>query len=42
MIDMLREFFLGFGPIGLLLWTVVKVLAIVMPVILGIEFEDER
>ena len=38
MIDMLREFFLGFGPIGLLIWTVIKVLAIVMPVILGVAF----
>ncbi len=38
MIDALREFFLGFGPFGLLLWTIIKVLAIVLPVVIGVAF----
>ncbi|MBX3726446.1 MAG: NADH-quinone oxidoreductase subunit NuoH [Xanthomonadales bacterium] len=36
MIEAIREFFLGFGAFGLLLWTLVKILAIVLPVVLGV------
>ena len=36
MIDWLRELFLAWGPFGLLLWTLVKILAIVLPVVVGV------
>ncbi len=38
MIDGLRELFLAWGPFGLLIWTLIKILAIVLPVVLGVAF----
>jgi len=38
MIEALREFFLGFGDPGLVLWTLVKILAIVLPITIGVAF----
>jgi NADH-quinone oxidoreductase subunit H len=38
MFDPLREFFLGFGTTGLLAWTVLKVLAITVPLIVSVAF----
>ena len=38
MFDPVREFFLTFGTGGLLLWTVIKVLAVALPVIVGVAF----
>jgi NADH-quinone oxidoreductase subunit H len=37
-IGSLREFFLAFGTLGLLAWTVVKIVAITLPVILCVAF----
>jgi NADH-quinone oxidoreductase subunit H len=37
-IEALREFFLAWGPFGLLVWTVIKIMAIVLPVVLGVAF----
>ena len=36
MIDPIREFFLSFGDAGLLAWTLVKILAITLPVVVGV------
>jgi NADH-quinone oxidoreductase subunit H len=36
--DLMREFFLGFGTIGLLVWTVLKILAITLPLIISVAF----
>jgi hypothetical protein len=36
--DPLRDFFLTFGTTGLLLWTVLKILAIALPVIVAVAF----
>jgi len=33
-----REFFLAFGTFGLLVWTVIKILSVTVPVILGVAF----
>jgi NADH-quinone oxidoreductase subunit H len=38
MIEAMREFFLAWGTWGLLLWTLIKVLAIAVPLILGVAF----
>ncbi len=38
MIETLREFFLQFGTLGLLLWTVIKILVITLPVIVSVAF----
>lgn len=38
MIEWLRELFLALGPFGLLLWTIVKILAIVLPVVISVAF----
>ncbi|MCX7556593.1 NADH-quinone oxidoreductase subunit NuoH [Xanthomonadaceae bacterium JHOS43] len=37
-IGLLREFFLNFGTIGLLVWTVIKILVITVPLILCVAF----
>jgi NADH-quinone oxidoreductase subunit H len=37
-IDWLRELFLAWGPFGLLVWTLIKILVIVLPVVLGVAF----
>ena len=37
-IDLLREFFLAFGTFGLLAWTLVKILAVTLPLILAVAF----
>lgn len=37
-IGLLREFFLNFGTIGLLLWTLIKILAVAVPLIVGVAF----
>ncbi|MAL03932.1 MAG: NADH-quinone oxidoreductase subunit NuoH [Arenimonas sp.] len=34
----MREFFLSFGDLGLVLWTLVKILAITLPVVVGVAF----
>jgi NADH-quinone oxidoreductase subunit H len=36
--DFMRDFFLNFGTVGLLLWTLVKILAITLPVIVSVAF----
>jgi NADH-quinone oxidoreductase subunit H len=36
--DPVRDFFLTFGTAGLLLWTVLKILAIALPVIVAVAF----
>lgn len=38
MIDFLREMFLSFGTLGLLVWTLIKILVIALPVIIGVAF----
>ena len=38
MFDPMREFFLSFGDLGLVLWTLVKILAITLPVVVGVAF----
>ncbi|MBY4595161.1 NADH-quinone oxidoreductase subunit NuoH [bacterium BD-1] len=38
MIDPIREFFLAFGDIGLVVWTLVKILVITLPVVVGVAF----
>ena len=38
MFDFMRDFFLNFGTIGLLVWTVIKILAIALPVIVSVAF----
>lgn len=38
MFDPIREFFLSFGDLGLVLWTLVKILAITLPVVVGVAF----
>jgi len=37
-IGLLREFFLNFGTIGLLLWTLIKILAVAVPLIMCVAF----
>jgi len=37
-IGLLREFFLNFGTIGLLLWTLIKILAVAVPLIICVAF----
>ena len=34
----MREFFLGFGTFGLLVWTLIKIIAITLPLILSVAF----
>ncbi|WP_374604542.1 NADH-quinone oxidoreductase subunit NuoH [Arenimonas sp.] len=34
----MREFFLSFGDLGLVLWTLIKILAITLPVVVGVAF----
>ena len=36
MIDPIREFFLSFGDVGLIAWTLLKILAITLPVVVGV------
>ena len=36
MIEWVRELFLAWGPIGLLIWTIVKIMAIVLPVVIAV------
>ena len=36
MIDPVREFFLSFGDVGLIAWTLLKILAITLPVVIGV------
>jgi NADH-quinone oxidoreductase subunit H len=36
--DFMRDFFLNFGTIGLLAWTLIKILAIALPVITAVAF----
>ena len=38
LIEPIREFFLGFGDIGLLVWTLIKILCITVPLILGVAY----
>ena len=38
MFDPIRDFFLSFGTLGLLAWTLVKILAITLPVIVSVAF----
>ncbi len=38
MFDPMREFFLSFGDLGLVLWTLIKILAITLPVVVGVAF----
>jgi NADH-quinone oxidoreductase subunit H len=38
MIEAIREFFLAMGDIGLVLWTLVKILCITLPVVVGVAF----
>lgn len=38
LIEPIREFFLGFGDIGLLVWTLIKILSITVPLILGVAY----
>ncbi|HEY9143368.1 MAG TPA: NADH-quinone oxidoreductase subunit NuoH [Arenimonas sp.] len=38
MFDPMREFFLSFGDLGLVVWTLVKILAITLPVVVGVAF----
>ncbi|TNJ34388.1 NADH-quinone oxidoreductase subunit NuoH [Arenimonas terrae] len=38
MIDALREFFLSFGDLGLVIWTLVKIIVIVLPITIGVAF----
>ena len=38
MFDPMREFFLSFGDLGLVIWTLVKILAITLPVVVGVAF----
>ncbi len=38
MIEAIREFFLSFGDAGLVLWTLVKILCITLPVVIGVAF----
>ena len=38
MIDALREFFLSFGDLGLVLWTLAKIIVIVLPITIGVAF----
>jgi len=37
-IELLREFFLGFGTFGLLAWTLLKIVVVVLPITLGVAF----
>ena len=38
MIDPIREFFLSFGDLGLVIWTLVKIIVIVLPITIGVAF----
>ncbi|MBE5315373.1 MAG: NADH-quinone oxidoreductase subunit NuoH [Xanthomonadales bacterium] len=38
LIEPIREFFLSFGDIGLLVWTLIKILCITVPLILGVAY----
>ena len=38
MIDPIREFFLSFGDLGLIIWTLVKIIVIVLPITIGVAF----
>jgi NADH-quinone oxidoreductase subunit H len=38
MIEAMREFFLSFGDPGLVIWTLVKIIAIVLPITIGVAF----
>jgi NADH-quinone oxidoreductase subunit H len=38
LIEPIREFFLAFGDLGLLVWTLIKILTITVPLILGVAF----
>jgi NADH-quinone oxidoreductase subunit H len=38
MIDPIREFFLSFGDMGLVVWTLVKIIVIVLPITIGVAF----
>ena len=38
MIEFLREFFLGFGDFGLVAWTLLKIVALVLPITLAVAF----
>ena len=38
MIDPIREFFVSFGDMGLVVWTLVKIIAIVLPITIGVAF----
>ena len=38
MIDPIREFFLSFGDMGLIIWTLVKIIVIVLPITIGVAF----
>jgi len=38
MIDAIREFFLAFGDLGLVVWTLVKIIVITLPVVVGVAF----
>ena len=37
-IDLMRDFFLAFGTIGLLVWTLIKILIVTVPLILAVAF----
>ena len=38
MIDAIREFFLAFGDLGLVVWTLAKIIVITLPVVVGVAF----
>ena len=38
MIDPIREFFLSFGDMGLVVWTLLKIIVIVLPITIGVAF----
>ena len=38
MIDALREFFVSFGDLGLVAWTLLKIIVIVLPITIGVAF----
>ena len=38
MIDAIREFFVSFGDLGLVAWTLLKIIVIVLPITIGVAF----
>jgi NADH-quinone oxidoreductase subunit H len=38
LIEPIREFFLSFGDFGLLVWTLIKILCVTVPLILGVAY----